>query len=361
LEQKPLHGSKEGSERVREQARVQVEGRTQQAPICELLPVAEGTGFCKLPEPSPLDMFVDLEGDPFAGDGGRQYLFGFVTADGQKELLYSERWCFTAEEEKQAFEWLVDEMMRRWDAAPTMHVYHFGVYEPGKFKWLMGRYATREDEVDRMLRAGLFVDLHRVFKQAARASVEEYSLKALEVFHGFARTTSLTESREAMRYVEHGLVLGWEGELPEGVREAMEGYNEDDCRSTASLRDWLEEERRKLEERGAAIPRPAIGEGAPTEELDERQKRVAALVERLVDGVPADPAERSEEQAARWMLAQLLDWHRRENKASWWEGYRLAELDDEELLDERAGLAGLRFVERVAVERKIPVDRYVFE
>jgi AAA domain len=95
--------------------------------------------------------------------------------------------------------------------------------------------------------------------------------------------------------------------------------------------------------------------------LDERQKRVAALVGRLADGVPVDPMERSDEQEARWMLAQLLDWHRRENKASWWEGYRLADLDDEELLDERVALAGLRFVERVTVERKIPVDRYAFE
>ncbi len=361
LEQKPVHGSKEGYERVREQARVQVEGRMHQTPVHELLPVAEGTGFCSLPEPSRLDMFMDLEGDPFAADGGRQYLFGFVTADEEQELLYEKRWCFTAEEEKQAFECIVDEIMQRWNTAPNLHVYHFGAHEPSKFKWLMGRYATREDEIDRMLRAGLFIDLHTIFKQAMRAGVEEYSLKALEVFHEFERKTPLAESREAMRYVEHWLELGWDGELPDNVRVAMEGYNEDDCRSTASLRDWLEEERRKLEDGGTVIPRPVIGDGAASEELDERQKRVAALVERLVEGVPVDPAERSDEEAARWILAQLLDWHRRENKASWWEGYRLAELDDEELLDERVALAGLRFVERVAVERKIPVGRYVFE
>jgi predicted RecB family nuclease len=361
LEERPLRGSDEGYERVREQARVQVQGRTQEGPVHELLPIAEGMGFSKLPEPSRLDMLVDLEGDPFATDGGRQYLFGFVATDEQNELLYSKRWCFTAVEEKHAFEWVVDEIMRRWNAAPNMHVYHFGAYEPGRFKWLMGRYATREDEIDRMLRAGLLVDLHTIFKQAIRAGVEEYSLKALEVFHKFGRKVPLAESREAMRYVEHWLELGWEGDLPENVRAAMEGYNEDDCRSTASLRDWLEEERSKVEDTGIVIPRPVVGDGAPSEELDERQKRVAVLVGRLVEGVPVDPAERSDKEAAAWMLAQLLDWHRRENKASWWEGYRLADLDDEELLDERVALSGLRFVERIAVERKIPVDRYAFE
>jgi len=74
-------------------------------------------------------------------------------------------------------------------------VYHFGGYEPGALKRLMGRYATREDEVDSMLRAGLLVDMHQVFKQAVRASVEEYSLKKLEAFYGFTRKTALESSR----------------------------------------------------------------------------------------------------------------------------------------------------------------------
>jgi len=361
LKEKPLHGSREGIERVREQARVQVQARTSRQPVYEVLPIVEGTGFCNLPEPSRSDMFVDLEGDPFADEGGRQYLFGLLTTDPENRQFYQKRWCLTAEEEKQGFEWLIDEIVRAWQAAPAMHVYHFGAYEPAKFKFLMGRYATREDEVDRMLRAGLFVDLHTIFKQAARAGVEEYSLKALESFYSFARKTPLAESHEAMRYIEHWLELGWDGELPQNLCAAMEGYNQDDCRSTAALRDWLEQKRTELEHSGTLIPRPPIGDGAPSEDLDERQKRVAALVEQLAGGISLNPAERSREQEARWILAQLLDWHRRENKASWWEGYRLAELDDDALLDERVALAGLRFVEKVGMQGQLPVERYAYE
>jgi predicted RecB family nuclease len=361
LQRKPLHGSREGYERVREQARLQFQARVEQTKVHELLPVTPGTGFCSLPEPSDFDVFMDLEGDPFADDGGRQYLFGFVTKNEKQEFIYKKQWCFTAEEEKRSFEWIVDQIMQRWKADRNMHVYHFGAYEPSKFKWLMGRYATREDEIDRMLRARLFVDLHTTFKQAVRAGVEEYSLKKLEMFHEFERKIPLEVSREAMRYVEHRLELGWDGELPENLRLAMEGYNEDDCRSTASLRNWLETQRKKLTDSGSAIPRPHPADGAPTEELDERQKRVAALVECLIAGVPVDPLARSEEEAARWMLAHLLDWHRRENKACWWEGFRLSDLDDEQLLDERVALAGLKFVERIAIDNKIPVDQYAFE
>ncbi len=43
-----------------------------------------------------------------------------------------------------------------------MHVYHYAPFEPGAFKRLMGRYATREQQLDRLLRAERFVDLYGV-------------------------------------------------------------------------------------------------------------------------------------------------------------------------------------------------------
>jgi predicted RecB family nuclease len=365
IKDKPLHGSRECLERVREQARVQVAGRGKDHLVHELLKVEPDTGFCKLPEPSPADMFVDLEGDPFAGDpesgGGQEYLFGFVAANFTGERFYVKQWALTVEEEKSGFEWLVDEVMRRWQQDRAMHVYHFGAYEPGAFKRLMGRYATREDEVDSMLRAGIFVDLHTVLKQAMLASVEQYSLKKLEALPRFVRKTSLIDSREAMYFVEHKLQLGRDLELPDKYRQVMEGYNGEDCLATAALRDWLESERAAAIAAGATISRPPLGDGAPTEELDEKQKRVAELVEKLKAEIPLKAEERTREQSATLMLANLLDWHRRENKAAWWEAFRLADLDDTELLEERAGLAGLQFIERVAVDRKIPTDRYSFD
>jgi predicted RecB family nuclease len=362
LVERPKHGARAGYERAREQARVQVEGRTEKKLVHEALPVAAGVGFCRLPEPAADDLFLDLEGDPFVGQQGLQYLFGFVFRNAEREWSYGKRWALNREEEKRGFEWLVDEIMRRRAANPKMHVYHFGAYEPGALKRLMGMYATREDEIDRMLRAGVLVDLHQAFKQSTRASVEEYSLKKIEAFYGFERRTPLDSSRAAMRYVEHRLELGrLDEEIPAMLRETLEGYNREDCVSTGELRDWLEEERRKVVERGASVPRFVDGDEEASEELDERQKRVAALVAKLLEGIPADSSERTEEEQATWLLAQLLDWHRRENKATYWEGYRLADLDDHDLLEERAGLAGLQFVARVAVERKIPTDRYSFE
>jgi predicted RecB family nuclease len=362
LWERPKHGSKAGYERVREQARVQVEGRTEKKLKHEpLLPPAEGIGFCRLPEPSEGDMFVDLEGDPFVGENGLQYLFGFAVLDVPGELKYEKRWALNREEEKKGFEWLVDEIIRHREANPKMHVYHFGAYEPGALKRLMGMYATREDAIDRMLRAGVMVDLHQAYKQGVRASVEEYSLKKAEPFYGFERKTPLEASRVAMRYVEHRLELGRMGEMPDEIRETMEGYNAEDCVSTAKLRDWLEEEREKLVASGIEVPRLPEKSGDPSEKLKDKLDRVAALTELLSAGIPADPDARTEEQAARWLLAQLLSWHRREDKRAWQDGYRYAEMNDEDLLDERVGLTRMSFLERVASGRQVPTDRYSFE
>ena len=226
--------------RVREQARVQVAARYQKMPVHELLALEPERGFMRLPEPSPGDIFFDLESDPYVDTRGREYLFGFGVQGAGGQFIYESQWAFTASEERAVFEWFVDYAMERWRMYPTMHIYHFGHKEPSTLKALMGLYATREDAIDRMLRAGILVDLHSITKQAVRASVEQYSLKALEEFHGFAREVALEDARAALRQVEHGLELNRITSVDTSVRKTVEGYNADDCRSTLALRDWLE-------------------------------------------------------------------------------------------------------------------------
>src|SRR5208283_1658538 len=120
LKERPKHGSAGTYVRVREQARVQVAGRTQQKPVHEILDLNPEHGLLLLPEPSPGDMFFDLEGDPFIGRGGREYLFGFVTADRNGNPAYECQWAVSEEQEKQVFEWFIDLVMARWAQYPVM-------------------------------------------------------------------------------------------------------------------------------------------------------------------------------------------------------------------------------------------------
>jgi hypothetical protein len=66
------------------------------------------------------------------------------------------------------------------------------------------------------------------------------------------------------------------------------------------------------------------------------------------------------EQNARWILAYTLDWHRRELKTVYCERYRLSDLPQEDLMDERCALSGLTFVDNAGGTLAAPVHRYRF-
>ena len=343
--------------RVREQARVQLEGRRAGTLRYELFVPAPGEaieperGLASLPPPSPGDLSFDIEGDPYAFDDGLDYLFGLLDTSGGFEAIWSrdEGDAFSLDGERRAFERLIDRIMARLDEDPAMHVYHYAPYEPTALKRLMGRYGTREAEVDRLLREGVMVDLLRVVRQSLRASVESYSIKKMEAFYDFVREIDLRDAGSSIVAFEQWLELG-EGERPESNQlERIERYNRDDVVSNFRLRDWLEGRREELaRQTGLVVPRPIARVAPLPPDLTESQARVQALVDRLAgpDVVPSDPADRTASQAATWLLAQLLGWHRREDKSMWWEFHRLMDLTPEQLVDEDDPIGLLEPVDR---------------
>ncbi len=360
LSWRPSRGAVEGYTRVREQARLQRDGRRTGKALHEFLPHKETFGLERLPEPSAGDVFFDLEGDPFVGDSGREYLFGWVTEEGRCGPKYHEVWALDAPGERAAFEAFVDFIMERWAKDPALHVYHYAPYEPAALKRMMGRHATRENEIDRMLRAGLFVDLHAVVKQALRASVEEYSIKKLEAHYGFTREADLRLAGVHLRVVQRALELEEPGAIDEATRRVVAAYNRDDCLSTLALRQWLERLRAELVAGGASLSRPSLDEGRPSDSVADHDQEVREVMEMLLEDLPARLEDRSGEQQARWLLAYMLDWHRREEKSTWWEYFRLRELSDEALLEEKSAISNMQFAGRVGAERSSVVDRYRF-
>ncbi|HSL98118.1 MAG TPA: AAA domain-containing protein, partial [Candidatus Deferrimicrobiaceae bacterium] len=206
---------------------------------------------------------------------------------------------------------------------------------------LAQRHATRELEVDRLLRGGVLVDLYRAVRQGLRASVESYSIKRLEPLYNLQREVELRDAGASIvafeAWLEGGVAEG--GQAGEDILRSIAGYNRDDVVSNLRLRDWLEDRRADLERQvGSPLARPLPPDPGAPAALSERDQRVADLVERLTDGVPADPAGRADVEQGRWLLAQLLGFHRREDKASWWRFYALAAMTDDELVDEREPL-----------------------
>jgi predicted RecB family nuclease len=358
LHYKPSRGAIETFTKLREQARVQFEARQSQQNVYEYLDIEEGRGFFKLPAPSKGDVFFDFESDPFAGTSGLEYLFGWALNSDMVDYLCI--WALTPAEEKKAFETFVDVVMERWKQFPDFHIYHYTAYEPSALKRLMGKHATRENEIDQMLRAGIFIDLHSVTKQALRAGIETYSLKELEKFHGFEREIALRDAALQLRALEGFIERKITSQIPDETKNAVQTYNMEDCLSTKNLRDWLESLRDKLTQNGHSITRPEQSDGAASESLTEHQQRVQALFDKLTDGVPIDLIERSPEQQAKWLLANMLDWYRREKKAMWWEYFRLRDLPDDELIEEKAAIAVLKFTGKRTPDKKSSIDLYIF-
>jgi uncharacterized protein len=360
LDWKLKRGSAAAYGRVREQARIQVEAREADAPRFELLPVEVGFGLTRLPEPSEGDIFLDLEGDPFAGDHGLEYLFGYLSPDGCGALECRHSWGLSRADEKRGFQDFVDFVMARWAEFPGMHIYHYAPYEPAALKRLMGRYATREEELDRMLRAKLFVDLYQIVRHGIRAGVESYSIKRLEPFYAFCRDTALPDANAALALLQANIELDDISSISEETKATVLAYNRDDCRSAAALCDWLEGLRQQIISGGTPVPRPEPGDGSPNENVTAWLNKINPVIGKLTADIPANPAERTADQQARWVLANVLDWHRREDKAVWWELFRLSDLSAEDLLDEKCGLSGLTFVAEVGGTTKAPIHRYRF-
>lgn len=92
---------------------MQVHGRAEGRPVNETIAPAATTGLARLPTPSRGDIFFDIEGDPFVGDAGLEYLFGFVVVDEGDRARYVGEWAIDREEEKRAFERFIDFVMQR--------------------------------------------------------------------------------------------------------------------------------------------------------------------------------------------------------------------------------------------------------
>lgn len=343
--------------KLREQARLQVSARgsgVMEYRLIEADSAHRGLGL--LPEPSDGDLFFDMEGDVFAGDDGLEYLFGVLErVDGVDR--YTSFWGHDAAQERRAFEAFMDFVMQKLECNPRLHIYHYAAYEVAALKRLAGRYATREDDVDRLLRGKSMVDLYTVVRQSVRASTESYSLKALEPFFMAERTDRIRDAGSSLVAYERWLDDGAASRLRD-----IEDYNKTDCRSAMLLRAWLESLRGEYALRfGDEPPRPETRAREPTEDNARITAETAALFTRLTAGVPDAAELRSDEQRARTLLAGMLDWHRREARPQWWEYFARLEMDGEQLRDDAYALAGLEPLAARRLDDKSLLQSYAFD
>lgn len=352
----PNKGAAETYQKLNDQARVQYVGRTESRNVYETLPVVPEKGFNALPVPSKHDIYLDLEGDPMVEPGGLEYLFGWYY-DG----VYTPIWVNNEAEEKAAFEQFVAFVLSKQVIDENLHIYHYAPYETTAFKRIMSKYATCENEIDTMLRAGTFVDLYGIVRQSVRASVEKYSIKDLEKFFGYERQMELRTLSKIKAEFEFLLETQKLNEVTDEMRDGIQLYNHDDCVSTYRLHKWLEGLRDELIQKGIELKRPKVKEGDPSEGIKDHQKRIKPIFDALMQGISENSAERvTAVDKGKFVMAHMLDWYRREKKSFWWEYFRLLELPADELIEERGALSYLQYSGKVEQVAKSVIETYTF-
>jgi predicted RecB family nuclease len=307
------------SERLRDQARLQLSPD----PEWEVLQPEPEMGFALLPESSAGDLFFDIEGNPFWDTtGSLEYLWGFLDLEGSYDAL----WAKDRDSEQAAFERFVDAVGERLERWPDLHVYHYGAYEITALRRLMGRYGTREDEVDDFLRQGVFVDLYAVVRRGLRASVRGYGLKELEIFLDFKRRAAVKDGGTSIVMFEEWMQTG-----EQGVLDVIAEYNQEDCEATLLLRDWLLVRRAEAVERFGPIPMPEL---KPSRDPDPRDAERAQLREDLL----------ALENDGAVLAAHLLDYHDRERKPVWWAFFDQLEQAPEELVEDPESIGQLELL-----------------
>ena len=321
--------------KLHEQAALQVEERETGKQRVVVLDQTDGElrGFARLPAPNPGDLFFDMEGDPMEA-GGLEYLFGVYFFE-QGKPVFKCFWAHNREEERQAFIDFMDFVADRQRRFPDMHIYHYANYEKHALQDLMRKHGVREADIDQMLREHRLVDLYKVVHEGLRISKPSYSIKFVESFYAEKREGNVQKATESIVVYER-----WRTSADPALLESIRAYNEDDCRSTWQLREWL------LGLRPAGMPWLSISAADDAKKKPARTKSdktiklendLADYYRRLVSH-PENPALLKE---LAELIHQLLDFYRRADKPVWWALFDRQDAEYEELIDDPEVIAGL--------------------
>ena len=322
--------------KLREQAELQLAARETGVDSFRLLRPQPESGFSLLPDPSPGDLFFDFEGNPFWDkDGSLEYLWGILDVEGAFMPLHAH----DHETERAAFEQFVDLVRERLERFPDLHVYHYAPYEITALRRLMGRYGTREAELDDLLRREIFVDLYKVVRNAVRTSRPGYGLKELEAFLEFRREAEVKDGGASIVIFEQWMQTG-----EQALLDQIDAYNREDCIATRLLRDWLLERRAEALAEFGPFPLPEPKTPKP---IPEGKVERARLRQELLD-------------AGEELAAQLLDYHDRERKPVWWAYFDRIEMTPEELLMDAESISGLASTGETWPEKKSIAHVFTF-
>ena len=326
-------------QRLKAQASIQIASAGKSTPKFKIIKPDDGerSGLALLPPQSHLDVFFDIEGDPF-DEGGLEYLWGNTYLNDQGERSFKDFWAHNRDQEKKAFEQFIHWVYERWQRDPSMHIYHYASYEITACRKLMGRYGVCEFEVDQLLRNEVFVDLYKLVKGCLILGEPKYSIKNVEHLYRGKRETAVAGGDASIAVYEKWRELNAIGEQGDtwqtsNILKDIRDYNIDDCDSTLELADWLRHQQKKYDI--SYLGKTEVVEPEVKEEATELTQLRDRLLEKALEYSTSDPKK----EALFSNLAWILEFHRREAKPVFWRLFERLGLSHVELLDDLNCLA----------------------
>jgi len=299
-----------------------------------------GKGFYKMPKPNEGDLFYDIEGFPQPDKRPFEYLHGIYYANkGKKEFKAFEVKKYKREEEKKIFIELIVFLKEHFAQYPNAFLYHYNDYEKRALRELSTEYSSVYPEghnfVDSLLRQEKFIDLYRVVSQSVQTTEKDLSLKTIEKFYRNERSANIKTADDSIRLFDN-----WCATYEPQLMKDIVSYNEEDCVSTYELREFL------IKNRPEDYPwfSQSEEEILKNTELKDFETKEISIIKNLESKKNKDNAVLIDD------LINLVGFHRREAKSSYWAKFDRLEKTPEELEDDPECIANAEFVKKFAVD-----------
>jgi uncharacterized protein len=175
---------------------------------------------------APIELYFDIEAQP---DLNLNYLLGVLVVDrvANTEEFYS----FLAETpEQERFIW--QQFLDLVNQYPQAPIYHFCAYEVDTVQRLAKLYRTPYSHIHPVLNR--FIDIYEQLIQNVALPIDSYALKTIARWIGFEWRDQEANGAKCIYWYDQWLETG-----DRTLLAVIQRYNEDDCRATRTVKDWL--------------------------------------------------------------------------------------------------------------------------
>lgn len=176
---------------------------------------------------APVELYFDIEAAP---ERELIYLHGVLAVDRHNQTQHFHALLAAHPEDEQKI-WceFLDLVLHQYPDSP---IFHFCPYELQTIKKLADYYDTSWDVIEPLLER--FVDIHDRVVELATLPIESYALKAIARWVGFDWRDEGANGAQSIYWYDQWIETGDRTFLDTILR-----YNEDDCRATWRVKDWL--------------------------------------------------------------------------------------------------------------------------